>query len=87
MLHVFFFFYVIFAGVHVCKLKRFIDVTIISIQMSQVFFFIRYEKTDQYNAAFEEETQTKHYLRFRSCNSYEISQNNFLVRYFYFFCS
>ena len=50
--------------------------------MSQVFFFIRYEKTDQYNAAFEEETQTKHYLRFRSCY---FSQNNFLVRYFYFF--
>ena len=64
MLHVFFFFYVIIALVHllsgVCKLKRFIDFANISIRTSRFSFFIRYEKNDQYNAAFEEDTQTKH---------------------------
>jgi hypothetical protein len=67
-----------------CKLKRFIDFANISIRTSRFFFFIRYEKNDQYNAAFEKDTQTKHSLWFRSCY---FSQNNFLVQYFYFFCS
>jgi hypothetical protein len=59
MLYVFFFFYVIFAGVHVCKLKRFIDYTNISIRMSRFFLYLL-QKNDQYNTAFEEDTQTKH---------------------------
>ena len=59
MLHIFFFFYVIFAGVHVCKLKRFIDYTNISIRMSHFFLYLL-QKNDQYNTAFEEDTQTKH---------------------------
>ena len=35
----------------VCKLKRFIDFANISIRTSRFFFFICYEKNDQYNAA------------------------------------
>ena len=57
MLYIFFFFYVIFALVYL--LQGYVNSNASLIRTSRFFFFIRYEKNYQYNAAFEEDTQNK----------------------------